>query len=117
MTPDDFAAILAARTPGDWFWNSYSAIYGGEAVGDERDPEFPLVSHLPVRAGDLATIQGEKDAAAIVAAVNLAPLLLDLWRAALDMWLVHTTGEGWTDDGGGPDVRFQKALAALEAAT
>ena len=84
---------LDAATPGPWFYNSYNGIYSAplqerfnelesaipEDAPDEAYDVLPQtrVASVPVRAGDTATTQGEKDAAFIAAAPDDLAYLLD----------------------------------------
>jgi len=95
MTPAALAAALAARTPGLWFYDSYSAIFAAGLMvaaeewpldgEDVADPERyyheaePLVASVPALHGDSAHGRHQADARAIVVAVNLAD---PLWRVA-----------------------------------
>ena len=97
MTPDDFAAILAARTPGRWHADEG---FGGKWVVTGGPADFavhPAAADQPYAV--LAQHGAYDDAEAVVAAVNLAPLLLDLWRAA----------QAW-DEAGSNDEREKDAI-------
>lgn len=106
MTPDDFAAILAARTPGPW---------------RESPSQDAVVGQARLTGGEeYAAYTFHDNAAAIVAAVNLAPLLLDLWRAAAtDGHRMTWSGDDQVCDLDQEDwpCATGAALAALEAAT
>lgn len=131
MTPEQVAAILAARTPGRWFarqdalqreWGQQvgnPGKYRYLAIGKKRDPEVAT------------TVLLAADARAIVTAVNLAEPLLAVAEAARDYspqldhdWRCeYRTAEAGWQPGDSPVIRcecgydeLQRALAALDTA-
>src|SRR3954466_13690263 len=99
----------SVATPRPWFWNSYSAIYGGPAAPNgDREPEYAQVIPLPrPTRGDVTTAQGAADARFLVEAVNDYDRLRKIEAAA------RATVDRWS---GGTFTEIGDAIDALRAA-
>lgn len=96
---EEVEARTQAATEGEWFFNSYSAIFSKPLVreydrledtipDDAPDEAYSIlpkceVAWVPVSAGDTATAQGAKDATFIASARSDVPKLCAELRSAL----------------------------------
>jgi len=93
---DRHRALLAGRTGSRWV-NEGAGVYVDEAYEWTHGPTT------------VASCTSYGNASLVAAAVNLHPLLLDLWAAAKEC------SEAVSDRSGGPIDRMRDILAKLEA--
>lgn len=78
MTPQQLKELLASATPRPWSQKSFNAFgYSGQHILSTHD----TIARLPFDFGD--------DADAIVATMNRAELLAELWEAAKEIALAY----------------------------
>lgn len=88
MTTAEIEAMLAAATPGPWFFNSYSTVMSGdrdvqeraEAAEEDYDWLEGLIANVPAHHGDTAIGNHAADAELIAAAPTALRELLDANR-------------------------------------